>query len=253
MGSQSVTDFSAVRKARIRAAIRSGDAWSAGSEAINAFTKTGHYAQCLTSPSVREAENLLVSLAKNLKQIRKKKQLDETLEKYGVQPDEAHPYAKLAAELQRNLGERLSQNSKATDSAFAARDAVVTTLIDVLSSSVEKNEPADASKDEVLRAFQKVPIGKLASTFHKNVITSLVQASLTAARGTIPRSEVNRIVEEIRSKLADRLGKEIVKVRRKQKTHKKRGESVSEPGWLPSQPEKLPLKELEKVLKSRGA
>lgn len=243
MGSQSVTDFSAARKARIRKAIRSGDAWSAGSEAIHAFTETGNFAQALESVSVKVAKELLSEFVNNFKVARSPQLVNQTFQKFGVDVDTVRPYSRLAEDLQKKFDERLAATSRKTDSAFAAKDALTRTVMEVLSATVPPSkEPTDASRQEAQRAFQHVRLEGLTRVFHRNAITSLVKASFEAARGSIPRARVERVVKEVRAQLADSIAKEI----------------GGQPGWMLSAPAKapekgpkLPLKSLNKILKKR--
>ena len=229
MGSQSVTDFSAARKARIRRAIRSGDSWSAGSEAIHAFSETGNFVQALESASVKEAGRLLGELVSDFEKTRNRRQVDQAFEKYGVGIENSHPFSTLAANLQKKLDERLSITSRNTDSAFAAKDALSRIVMEVLSAALSRRkEPVDASRKEVWRGLQRARPDGLNKVFLRNVIASLLAASLEAARGSIPRARVKQVVKEVRAQLAPKLGDEI----------------AGQPGWMFTGPAKSPTRML---------
>lgn len=248
MGSQNVIDFSDVRKKRIQEALRQGDARSAGVAAIGAFDPSTSYVRNLVSPSVRQASDLLQSLATELKNSQTREQIDKVLQKYGVRPKVERPAVALAAGLQKAWSERISATSAESPSAFASRDAVPRTTLDIVSAALpSRREAADASRREVAKAFREMPMDRLVSTFARNVLTSLIRTGLTAARGRIPRERVEALIPRVRDGLAAELGQAMAKLARttprKRPSRKKPGKGAPpKPIPIPSKPIPMPSK-----------
>jgi hypothetical protein len=253
VGSQSVIDFSEVRKKRIREALRQGDARSAGAAAIGAFEPSTSYVRNLTSPSVRQASDLLQSLAAELKSSRTPDGIDKVFQRYGVGPEVERPAVKLAAGLQKAWSERILATSAESPSAFATRDALPRTTLDIVSAALPRGqEAADASRREVVKAFRKAPSDRLVSAFARNVLTSLIRTGLTAARGRITRELVEALIPRVREGLATELGQAIVKLARttprKKPARKKPGKGAPT-GPIPIPTEPIPMPSEEQYIK----
>lgn len=216
MGSQNVTDFRSVAlRERIRARIarfnpRSPEAvqqaMSAGAEAVGRFTKTNPYVKSLSSAAVRSALGMLTSLASDIRRSRTRDQVQRAIEAYGVPPDVRQPIPRLAAGMRSALTKRLTSTQQDTEPAFAANDAILQALIDVVSEvSHEKKKAAEASLDDLEKALKRAPIEDLARLFFEKVIASLVNRRLDAARGPISRSELENLKEKIRKRFAPEL------------------------------------------------
>src|SRR5712664_3986324 len=216
MGSQNVTDFDAVRKKSIRAEIQryvSADPkekqpFAAGAIALDKITKTSNFVQAISSPSVRNALELLVSLARELKRSDDPAQV---LRKRGFVADSNQPLGMLIAEITKSLSERLNVKQQETDPAFAAKDAITRTVIEVLSKEIAPERVDAPSAQEISRSFRKAGLDGLSTIFFENVITSLISMTLDAARGSTPRAVVREIVEANRPLISE-LTREIVKL-----------------------------------------
>jgi hypothetical protein len=113
------------------------------------------------------------------------------------------------------LSVKLASKREDNDAAPAAKSAVTQTLIDILSEAGHKEATA-ASQEEIGNAFKGVPLERIASTFYQNVITSLVNEPLDAARGKTPPSKVNDLKEEIRAQFAPELTRIMINLGKRQ-------------------------------------
>jgi hypothetical protein len=214
MGSQNVTNFSAAKAARIRDQLKEFNpqspaagvqASSAAAEAIGEFTKSNSFVQCLASESVENALKSVISLSNGFKY----RDPNLIFEEYGVDPGSRRPLTEFAERLTRSLSESLTTTQNESDSTFAAKDALSRTLIDVVAKSVPREEAVSASSGQFAAALRGLPARDIGTLFFQNLISSLLRMSLDAARGRVPREEVEDVAERVREDLAARLGREI--------------------------------------------
>jgi hypothetical protein len=222
MGSQNVTDFSQTKKTRIRDAIKQyasaspvpEQAWLAATTAIGPLTKSNPFVQSLSSPSVSNALDLLISLAEDFSIAKRRSDLEEVLQKHHVDPNVQKPLVQLAAEMTKSLSNRLTDRQEETDSAFAAKDAVAKTVIDVLSETMPREKVDSASPEQISKAFEKVGQNGIAEIFFRNILSSLMRLAFDSARGRVSPNVVAQIVEDASGDmgLAAEISREIVKL-----------------------------------------
>lgn len=222
MGSQSVTNFSSVRKKRIQHGIlafqpespeANTQAQKAAVAALGVFAPTSPFVQALTSASVDTAAKILGSFVKDMKAASTRKS-EELLAKYGVGPSESKPYAPVVATLRRNLEEALSAASNRTETASSASDAIGTTLLDVLRRSFpDRREPTDASGAELVQAIRRTPVDRFSGIFLRNLISSLLRRAFDTARDPkISRSRIDDLIARVGPTLANDLASELTRV-----------------------------------------
>lgn len=223
MGSQSVTNFSEVRKKRIQRGILDFEpdapdatlrARQAGVAAIGSFAPTSSFFQALTSASAETAARTLSDLVVELKTTRSRVRVEEILARYGVGAGETRPYAPLVAGLRRELEERLTATSNKTEAAPSAADAIGATVLDVIKARFpDRREPADISSAELVDAIRKTPPGRFTTLYVTNLISSLLRQTFDAARETeVPRQQVDALVERIGPALARDLARDLARV-----------------------------------------
>jgi hypothetical protein len=215
MGSQNVTNFSAAKANRIRAQMEDFDptspqadsqAWFAAADAIGEFTKSNSFIQCLASSSFEIALRSIVSLASDFKY----KQPEQVLKQFNIAPANRQPLGELAARITQSLSENLVATQQETKTAFAAKDAIARTLIDVVSESVPREKAASASPEEITEAFKKVPARKVSTLFTQNVFSSLLNMTFeAAAEGEIPKTAIAEIERRNREQLAAQVSRRI--------------------------------------------
>jgi len=204
MGSQNVTDFSKAKKSRIRDALKhytSGAAgaelaWEAAATALGPLTKSNPFVQGLSSSSVDNALDLLISLTEEFKRSKGREELAQVLQKHNIDPKVQKPLLRLTSEMTKSLSDLLSSRQGESDSAFAAKDAIPKTIIDVLSEVLPREKADTASPEEISRAFAKVGESGLAEIFFRNVFSSLMKLALDASRGRVPPEVIEKIIEE---------------------------------------------------------
>jgi hypothetical protein len=204
MGSQNVTDFSKPRKARIHDFIKDYAAktlgpehvWEAATTAIGPLTKSNPFVQSLSSSSVENALDLLIGLYEDFRKSKTPRDVEEVLEEHNVDPKIKRPLLRLTAEMTKSLSDILSARQEESDAAFAAKDAIAKTVIDVLAQSMPRDKVDTATPRQISEAFEKVGQSGVAEVFFKNVLISLMGLSLDASRGKIPRAVVAKIIED---------------------------------------------------------
>jgi hypothetical protein len=209
MGSQSVTDFSAARKKRVRQMIGSYSPHSSSAEkqvldigaaAVGTLGKgeANAFFQAMSSRSVETGIGLILSLADELKSA---KNLQHAYEKYKVGPEVRQPFGIVSAFLTKELSDRLSTIQGETESAFAAKDAIPKTIVDVISSVFpRKREPAEVDLEEFAAAFKKVNRKEIATAFLRNAASALINLVLDATRGRLPPARVAELKQRIRDR-----------------------------------------------------
>lgn len=241
MGSQSVTNFSAVRMKRIRELVKDYSPKSRGAEeqareigaaAVGTLSTAratqvptlgkspkrsraqssaaggsgsaagrpaNEFLQALSSRSVESALKLIVTFAEELK---KSRNPERVFEKYGVEPDERQPLGiVVSARLTKAHADRLSATQAETESAFASRDAISKTIIDVVSRAFPRErEPVDVDRQKFAEAFRRVPPQEIVTTFMENVTASLINLVLDATRGSLPPAHVAEIKDRVRKR-----------------------------------------------------
>jgi hypothetical protein len=237
MGSQSVTNFSAVRMKRIRELVKDYSPRSRSAEAqvkeigaaavgtldstraatpsprTKGATKGGaagggtrsaaarpanEFLQALSSRSVATAADLLISFAEELKET---KDPQKVYEKYGIRPDERKPLAIASAVLTKAHSDHLSATQAETESAFAARDAIPKTIIDVVSRAFpHEKEPIEIDRKKFAEAFRRVPSQEILKVYLENVTAALINLVLDATRGSLPPGRIAEIKEKIRKR-----------------------------------------------------
>jgi hypothetical protein len=221
MGSQNVTNFSAKKAKRIRAPMEGFDsrspqadlqAWFAAAEAVGEFNKSNPFVQCLTSASFETALRTIISLANNFKH----KKPEQVLQQFNVDPANKQPLGELGARITQSFSEDLIATQQETKSAFAAKDAIPRTLIDVLSESIPREKVASASPEQIAEAFKEVSARRVSTLFIQNEISSLFNMTLeAAAEGKIPPTTVAEIEERNHERLAAELSLEIDRLAKK--------------------------------------
>lgn len=211
MGSQNVTKFSPKRTKEIYAEISGFDPTSpladqlvrsAGITAAGSLAKTSNFIQCLSSESTAYGLELLISLAEQLRTSRTPERLSHTLqENYGVEPGSRRPLQRIMSRMTDIMSVHVAAKGTANDAAPAARSAVTQTLIDLVEEAGQK-EATDSSREEIAEAFKGVRLEKIAKLFFENVITSLVNESLEAAKQDASSTKVQVLKDEIREKFA---------------------------------------------------
>lgn len=211
MGSQNVTKFSPKRTKEIYAGITGFDPTSphadqlvrsAGITAVGSLAKKSNFIQCLSSESTAYGLELLVSFAEQLRTSRSPERLTQTLqENYDVEPGSRKPLPRIMSRMTDIMSVNVAAKGAANDAAPAARSAVTQTLIDLVKEAGQE-EATDCSREEIAEAFKGVRLEKIAKLFYENVITSLVNESLEAARQDVSSTKVQALKEEIREKFA---------------------------------------------------
>jgi hypothetical protein len=232
MGSQSVTNFSAVRMKRIRQLVKdyspgsrkadqqaieigaaavgtlSGAAGrtppAKGKEGtgagVSGVVATGppanEFLQALSSRSVENAIDLMMSFADEM---RKARNVQEVYEKYGVETEKQQPFGAVSAFLTKAHSDRLSSTQEDTESAFAARDAIPKTIINVISSAFPREqEPVEVDRRKFADAFRKVESKEIITTLMENVTAALINLVLDATRGSLSTEKAAEIKRNVR-------------------------------------------------------
>lgn len=205
MGSQSVTNFSAAKKKRIRELVKDyspggpGAAEQAsliGEAAAGSLGKgpSNEFLQALTSPSVETALGLLVTLADELK-----RDPAGAYEQLGLGADVRKPVESVGAALIKTHLDRFARTQAETDSTFAARDALMKTVIDVVADAFPREkEPAGVDGRRFAEAFRRVPQERLVTTFLQNAAGALIGRVLDATRGRLPPERMDEIKRRVR-------------------------------------------------------
>ena len=207
MGSQSVTDFSAAKKKHIRELVRDYSpasprgkiqASKIGAAAVGtlATSRANEFLQALTSRSVETAMSRILSLARELKEAEDPEQV---YLKYGVEAKTPRPLTKIITSLSKAHLDSLSATQAETDSAFATKDAIPKTLIDIVSTALsEEAEPTEVDRDKLTKAFRKVRPEKIVSAFLENVASALIDMVLDSTRGSLRPADMAKLKERIR-------------------------------------------------------
>jgi hypothetical protein len=203
VGSQSVTDFSKAKKDRIRDLIKEyspetakgkGMAAEIGAAAVGTLAKgpTNEFLQAISSPSVETALGLIITLADRLRE-----DPSGLYEEIGVTAPE--PLGFVSAFLTRAHTDRLSANQAETESAFAAKDAIPKTIIDVVSRAFpHEKEPVEINRKKFAQAFQKVEQKEIVKAFMRNVAAGLIDQVLDATRGRFSPGVMAELKRRIR-------------------------------------------------------
>jgi hypothetical protein len=203
MGSQSVTDFSKAKKDRIRDLIKDyspkgpqgkSKAAEIGAAAVGTLAKgpTNEFLQALSSPSVEAALGLVMTLADRLKE-----NPSGLYEELDVSSPE--PLGFVSAFLTKALMDRLSANQAETESAFAARDAIPKTIIDVVSRAFPReSEPVEINRKKFAQAFQRAEQKEIVKAFMQNVAAGLIDQVLDATRGRFSPNVMAALKQRIR-------------------------------------------------------
>lgn len=248
MGSQSVTNFSAIRMERIRQSVRGyspkgPDAESQvrriGEAAVGTLVTTeparvpspksrakekgggagggraasasglpaNEFLQALTSPSVEAALDLITELAG---EVEAAKDPEEVYAKYKVKPGIEEPLGRLTAAMTKAFADRLSETQAETESAFAARDAIFKTIVDIVVAVFpDEKEPVDVKRDKLIKAIQKVPRRKIVIAYMENVAAALINMVLAATR-SLPPAQTEEIKRKIRERFVPELIQQLV-------------------------------------------
>lgn len=218
MGSQSVTDFSAAKKKHIRKLLRSYSPSSADAEtqakrigalAIGTLAggATNEFFQALSSGSVDKAVDLIKVLAKQMKE-----NPQQVYKDTGVEGPMARPVGTVSAFLTKALTNLLTASQGETESAFAAKDAIPKTIIDVVSAAFPyEKEPADVDPQKFAQAFRKVTREHMTTRFVENVASSLINLVLDASRGrAIEPREAHDLKQRIRERFVPELINQLI-------------------------------------------
>jgi len=235
MGSQSVTNFSALRMKRIASLVKDyyspqsprsdAQAKAIGAAAVGTLAATtgkdvvrskgaqkgggggqgggavgvgigetsNEFLQALASHRVENAINLIKTLAKELKEAENP---ETVYEKYGIA--ERAPLEAVSRLLTTALSEHLGSQAE-TDLGFAARDAILRTIIDIVSVAFPHGpEPAKVDRRKFAQAFKKLSQEQIGTVFLQNAASALVNLVLDATRGPISRSRMAEIEQRVR-------------------------------------------------------
>lgn len=257
MGSQNVTNFAKVHMLRSRNALKSfaaetptaKEAWTAVTTAIGPLTKSHPFVKAVSSKGYETTLDLLLSLAEDLRKAKQPKDLEEVMRKHKVDPQVQKPLQRLSSRMTEQLSGLLVSRHEESDAAFAAKDAVAKTLIDVLSKSISREKVESASPQHIAKAFQKIGRDALAQIFFKNVLSSLMMLYLDASK--VPRPIQEKVIPAIidEAGLSATLSREVVKLAPNQpgkiasrivklQTKAKRGEPIFEPKFRPKRRKK---------------
>src|SRR6266498_2965449 len=209
MGSQSVTNFSEVRMKRIRSLVKDYSPKSSGAKTqareigaaavgtLGPFSakitppatkrkKRGQgagaaggvalrpgneFLQALSSPSVRDALELITSFADELKKARDPKKV---YDKYDIGTEIQRPLGKISALLTKAHSDSLSATQAETDSAFAAKDAIAKTMIDVVSRAFPQTPAMDIDREKLAEAIKHTKREEIVTAFMENVVGALI-------------------------------------------------------------------------------
>jgi hypothetical protein len=218
MGSQSVTDFSLAKKKRIRELLkdyspespRAGEqASQIGATAAGTLGKgpANEFLQALSSPSVERALGLLMSLADELKE-----NPQRAYQELGVGNEIQQPAGIVSAFLMRALSDILSKSQAETESAFAAKDAIPKTIIDVISRAFPREEePVEVSRRKFAEAFKKVPREEIVTAFLQNAASALINQVLDATRGRLPPDRIAEVKRSVRERFIPAFIEQLMK------------------------------------------
>lgn len=234
MGSQSVTNFSAVRMKRIRALVKDysptgpkaqtqvreigaaavgtlgttsahlsapsvgkkGSREKGGVSGASAPGRpTNEFLQALSSPSVATAISLILSFANELK---KAEDPEKVYKKYEVGTETLRPLAKISAILTKAHSESLSSTQAETDSAFAAKDSIAKTIIDIVSRASPKTQAMDIGREKLAQIFKKTTREEIATAFMQNVASALINLVLDATRGPQSPARTAELKQKVR-------------------------------------------------------
>ena len=226
MGSQSVTNFSGAKKRRIQSGIRdyapggpqsASLAGAAGAAAIGSFAKSSSFTKALTSASVKAAAKNLNDLTESLKATRSLTKIDRILAEFGVRPGEKKPYTALAAGLRTALAAELNSTQRKSEAAAAASDAISTTVLDLIARKLPewKEKASEVSREELVKAIRGTSLPIISRVFLENLISSLLDQTLDAARERATPAKVNVLKKEVHRELAPKLARDLTKVVRK--------------------------------------
>lgn len=201
MGSQSVTNFSAVRMKRIHSLVRdysptvdvAQQAKLIGEAAVGTLEKgpTHGFAQTLANPSVETGLKVLMALKRELE-----KNPQGIYKAAGV-GEKRTPLLGVSAFLKKAHAGLLTTSQAQTDSAFAANDAIPKTIIDLVSKKTE-TEAIDVSAKKLANIFKNASQQEITAAFMENVAAALIDLVLDATRGNLPPARVNQVKKKIR-------------------------------------------------------
>ncbi len=233
MGSQSVTNFSEVRMKRIRSLVKDYSPKSSGAKTqareigaaavgtLGPFSakitppatkrkKRGQgagaaggvalrpgneFLQALSSPSVRDALELITSFADELKKARDPKKV---YDKYDIGTEIQRPLGKISALLTKAHSDSLSATQAETDSAFAAKDAIAKTMIDVVSRAFPQTPAMDIDREKLAEAIKHTKREEIVTAFMENVVGALIDLVLDATRGKQPPAVTAELKQKVR-------------------------------------------------------
>ena len=176
------------------------ETWTAVSTAVGPLTKSHPFVKAVSSKGYETALNLLLSFSEDLRKAKSSKELEETLRKHNVDPQLQKPLLRLTSQMTKSLSDQLTSKQEESDAGTAAKDAVTTTLIDVIAQSLPPDKVESASPKQLSNAFQKLDRKTLAGIFFKNVLSSLTMLYLDATK--VPRP----VQEKIKPALLDESG-----------------------------------------------
>jgi hypothetical protein len=221
MGSQSVTNFSDLKKKRIRDLIKdysssspqkaTRQAREIGAAAVGTLGQgpANEFLQALTSPRVEYAIDLIMSFADELKRAKNPERVYET---YGVGPDTQQPLTKIISSLTQAHSESLSGKQAETELAFAARDAIPKTIIDVVSGAFPREKEAvEIDRKKFAEAFKRARREDIATAFMEHVAGSLISLVLDATRGSVRPEQMEEIKKRIRERFVPEFIEQIKK------------------------------------------
>jgi len=203
MGSQSVTNFSAVRMKRIHDLVKdysprgsgvAGQVREIGAAEVGTLEKPEYgFAQTLSNPSIERALALLMTLKDEMQ-----KNPQAIYQVSGVGAKRT-PVLGVSAFLKRAHNGLLTKAQAQTDSAFAANDAIPKTIINIVSHAYPRErEPVDVDPKRFEKAIKEATQEEITTAFMQNVTAALIDMVLDATRGKLPPARVNEVKEKVR-------------------------------------------------------
>lgn len=240
MGSQSVTNFSNVRMKNIRAVMRDyyspkdsvtrtqakdigaaavalgikapasprGQKGGGGTGTGTALRPANEFLQALSSPSVSTAFGLITSFADALK---KAKDPERVYKKYGLAAEVQRPLPEISAFLTKAHSDSLSAIQGETESAFAAKDAIAKTVIDVVSRAVPGAQAAEVDREKLAEVFKNASREEIATAFMRNVASALINLVIDATRGKLSTAQTAELKQKVREEFVPEFIEQIKK------------------------------------------
>jgi hypothetical protein len=128
--------------------------------------------------------------------MKRAKDPEKVYEKYGI--TDAEPLGTVSSLLTRALSTHLGSQAE-TDLGFAARDAILKTIIDAVHQAFPRGpEPAKVNRKKFAEAFKRLSAEEINTIFMQNAASALVNLVLDATRGSISPERMNELKQQVR-------------------------------------------------------